>query len=240
MKYGFDSRVRYSEVDKDNRLSITGIVNYFQDCSIFHSEAVGHGVEYLQKEKKGWILSSWQIIVNERPALGEELRVSTWPYKFSGLYGNRNFVISGNQGKIFAYANSIWVYMDLDNRKPMRVEKEELSVYDIEKPLDMEYAPRKIKTPTNMSPSGKFPIRKYQIDTNNHVNNAQYVTMAIEALDYKPEIRELRVEYKQSAVYGDTMYAFCEKEEGKTYIELKSKNGDAFSIAEIKESGNDK
>ena len=36
--YSFDSRVRYSEVDEDRKLSLTGVINYMQDCSTFQSE----------------------------------------------------------------------------------------------------------------------------------------------------------------------------------------------------------
>ena len=35
--YSFDSRVRYSEVDEDRKLSLTGVINYMQDCSTFQS-----------------------------------------------------------------------------------------------------------------------------------------------------------------------------------------------------------
>ena len=31
--YTFDSRVRYSETDEEGRLTVTGIINYMQDCA---------------------------------------------------------------------------------------------------------------------------------------------------------------------------------------------------------------
>lgn len=31
--YSFESRIRYSEVDQNQELSVTGIINYLQDCS---------------------------------------------------------------------------------------------------------------------------------------------------------------------------------------------------------------
>ena len=55
--YDFTSRVRYSETDADAKLSLTGIMNYFQDCSTFHSEDSGVGVSYYEREKKAWLLS---------------------------------------------------------------------------------------------------------------------------------------------------------------------------------------
>lgn len=41
--YTFQSRVRYSELDPERKLSIASIVDYFQDCSTFHSEQLGGG-----------------------------------------------------------------------------------------------------------------------------------------------------------------------------------------------------
>ena len=38
--YTFQSQVRYSELDSDRKLSIASIVDYFQDCSTFHSETL--------------------------------------------------------------------------------------------------------------------------------------------------------------------------------------------------------
>ena len=36
--YTFDSRIRYSEIDRSGRLSIPAVVDYFQDCSAFWKE----------------------------------------------------------------------------------------------------------------------------------------------------------------------------------------------------------
>lgn len=41
--YSFNSRVRYSEVNKDGRLKLVSLLDYFQDCSTFHSEDAGDG-----------------------------------------------------------------------------------------------------------------------------------------------------------------------------------------------------
>ena len=44
MKYSFTSRIRYSEIGEDGNLTLPGLINYFQDCSTFQSEAIGEGV----------------------------------------------------------------------------------------------------------------------------------------------------------------------------------------------------
>ena len=63
--YELNSRVRYSETDIDAKLSLTGIMNYMQDCSTMQSEDAGVGIGYLGREKKAWLLSSWQIVIDQ-------------------------------------------------------------------------------------------------------------------------------------------------------------------------------
>ena len=65
--YTFTSRVRFSETDENGKLSLAGIMNYLQDCSVFHSEDVGNGTDVLKKRDRVWLLNSWQIIIKERP-----------------------------------------------------------------------------------------------------------------------------------------------------------------------------
>ena len=93
MIYQFDSRVRYSEVDENRRITLLSILNYFQDCSSFHSEKIGVGIDYLKEKQCAWVLSSWQIVLGELPVFGQEITVQTWPYSFKGFLGERNFCI---------------------------------------------------------------------------------------------------------------------------------------------------
>ena len=61
--YSFNSRVRYSQVNKDGRLKLVSLLDYFQDCSTFHSEDAGMGTEYLAGQGLAWVLNFWQIDV---------------------------------------------------------------------------------------------------------------------------------------------------------------------------------
>ena len=58
MAYSFSGRVRYSEIGENGLLTLPGILNYFQDCSTFHSEAAGLGVKVLKEKNKFWVLSA--------------------------------------------------------------------------------------------------------------------------------------------------------------------------------------
>lgn len=230
--YSFDSIIRFSEVDHRGTLTLPGIINYFQDCSTLHSESLGVGMEYLKAQKQGWILSSWQIIVNRYPKMGEKVKICTWPTGFKGLYGTRNFVMEDEQGDRIAYANSIWVFMDFGRGRPAKPSADIVEKYTCEPPMEMDYAPRKIALPEQFEDAGHFTVRKYQIDTNEHMNNGQYVKLALEVLE-DVQVKEVRVEYKKSAVYNDVVYAKIARENERTVVTLCDAEDNTYAIVEL-------
>lgn len=232
--YTMDGRIRYSEIDHNGTITLPGIINYFQDCSNFQSEDIGLGMERLKEKKKAWILSYWQVIVKRYPKLGERITVSTFATGFKGAFGNRNFVLQDAEGRQVACANSLWVFMDVEKGRPVRPEKEDIEPYGQEEPLDMPYEGRKIALPEMMEDRPSFPVRKYHIDTNEHVNNCQYVQMAMEMIPKNRQVQQLRVDYKKSAVLGDMIYPKVVEEPERTVIELCDEDGGVYAVLELK------
>ena len=230
----FKSRVRFSESDHHQQITLPGIINYFQDCSTFQSEAIGLGMDRLKHDKKAWVLSYWQIIVERYPRLCEKITVGTFATEFKGLYGNRNFYMKDEAGKQIACANSIWVFMDLEKGRPVRPSAEHIEPYGTCEPLDMPYEDRKIALPEQSEAGEPFPVRKYHIDTNEHVNNCQYVQMALEMVPGDIQVQQARVDYKKSAVLGDMIYPKLSKEQERTVIELCDADGKPYAIVELK------
>ena len=231
--YSMKSRVRYSETDSGQKMTFQALTNYLQDCCIFQSEDLGIGVDYLKEHAQAWFLASWQIVVERLPVLGEKITVKTWPYNFKGFYGYRNFTIEDAEGKICAYADSQWIFMDLKRERPARISDKMLEEYQMEEPFKMDYADRKIKLPEKMQEKESFQIRPEQIDTNHHVNNCQYVQMA---MDYLPEdfcIHQMRAEYKKQALLGDVFYPAVKLEMRKVTVALSTENGEPYAIVEF-------
>mgnify|MGYP000367453967 CR=1 FL=1 len=48
-------------------------------------------------------------------------------------------------------------------------------------------------------------IAVHHLDTNHHVNNAQYVDIAREAVTCTKKVKEIRVDYKKAAVLGEVL-----------------------------------
>ena len=230
--YTFDSRVRYSETDESGRLSVLGVINYMQDCSTLQSEDAQVGVGFLTRKNRAWMLSSWQIVIDRYPRLGEKLTVGTWPTAFKGIYGYRDFVLRDREGKDFVRAKSVWFLYDTEKNMPVRVQPEDTAPYGREEaPLILDAAPRKIPVPVQSEEREPVLIAGHHLDTNHHVNNAHYVDMAREALPHGLRIREIRADYKKGARLGDLIIprAAQTEKDGWTVV-LGSPGGEIYAV----------
>lgn len=203
--YTFDSRIRYSETDETGALSLLGVINYLQDCSTFQSEDIGLGVEYLEEKKRAWLLSSWRIVIDRYPVLGERIKIGTWATSSKGIYGYRDFVIMDQDGNYLVRAESIWFFCDTEKMVPVRVMPEDVAAYGNEEALDLGKAPRKIVIPEEYEEGIPVTIAAHHLDTNHHVNNAQYVDIAREAVPCTKMVKGIRADYKKAAVLGEVL-----------------------------------
>ena len=233
MRYSFNSRIRYSEVGADYNLTMLSLLDYFQDASIFNSEAVGRDFRVLDRENRAWFLSSWQIVVDRYPSFGETVTISTWPYDFRNVFGDRNFLMTDENGNRLAWANSIWVYTDTSNGRAVRVPQSEHEAYQFSERLDMDYAPRKIRTEGKGRKEASVLVMKHHLDTNNHVNNGQYVLIAAECLPDGLQIAQMRAEYKHPAVLDDIIVPEVFENGGVYTVVLRSEDDKVFAVVEF-------
>lgn len=231
--YQFKSRVRFSEVDSNQKLTLHAILNYFQDCSIFHAEHIGAGISVLAEHGHIFYLTSWQIVVDRYPALGEEISVGTWSYGFRGFYGYRNFTIEDASGTVIAYANTIWTFMSVKDLTPVRIPVPVQKAYTFEPAYPMENAPRKIRVPEGGIQMEPVAVHKFQVDINQHMNNTQYVLIAQEYLPENTDVKQLRADYRKSAALKDTIYPLVVSEDNRTIVSLNDSNGNPYAIIEF-------
>ncbi|MCH5342165.1 MAG: acyl-[acyl-carrier-protein] thioesterase [Acetatifactor sp.] len=231
--YTFDSRIRFSETDSEGKLTMASLINYFQDCSTFHSEDVGLGITYLQKNSLVWVLSSWQIVVERYPDLGENVTIGTQPYDMKGFLGYRNFWMMDAKGCYLAKANTLWSLLNTGTGKPGSIPEGMAEGYGIGEKLEMDYAPRKIVIPQGGANQDEIIVRKHHIDANHHVNNQQFVDMAMTFLPDGYTVRQLRAEYKRQAFLGDVLMPYVAGEDGKVVVSLTDQSGGTYAVIEF-------
>lgn len=236
--YEYQTRIRYSEIDALGKLSLPGLIDYFQDCSIFHSEDLGVGIDYLNEQHMFWALSAWQIVINRYPNMGEYVTIGTAPYEFKGFIGCRNFWVKDDNQNMIACANSIWSLLDKNTQKPVKPTEKMIATYQLSKKISMEYADRRIKMTGDEKICPEMIIKPHNIDTNLHVNNGQYIQIGLDYLEREEmeHIWQLRAEYKMQAVlntkiypkrfdYNDCIGISLQDASGKSYCNMEFKIG---------------
>lgn len=225
-----DVQVRYSEVDRDGNITLDAIVDYLQDIVMLHSEEVGMGFNQIKQMGTVWFLSTWQVEIIKTPHIYQKIKVKTNPYGFKGFFGNRNVWIEDENGEMMVRANSIWVYLDMKGMVPKRIEEKAMKPYEPFEPmLEMDYSARKIAMPTDFSALPSTPVKYSQLDTNKHVNNCEYIKTAIDVADIRKMPRQLRVEYKKSALLGNVFFPYICKVDKDIYVDLRDEDGTAFA-----------
>jgi acyl-ACP thioesterase len=233
--YEFTSKVRYSEITPDGRMTLPALTTRMQDCSVFHSEAIGRGPECWIEQDRGWIIVSWQILIHRMPVFGESITTKTWAYRFHRIEGDRNFLVQDEEGRILAETNARYIYFDLKNQIPVPVPEEEQSGFGVEEPLrTFTYSPRKILLP-KVEPEEVDPItvQPMSIDTNHHVNNIAYIQMADSCLPEGARVREMRIQYSQQAYLGDVLYRKLYREEGRLAVSLEKEDGTVCAVVDF-------
>ena len=238
--YSFNSRVRYSELAADKRLSLVSIINYFQDCCTFEAEDKDIGLQWLSDHNTAWMLTNWQIHILRRPEYCEDIEIITWASGFKFFIGKRSFLIKTTKGEPLVYALSEWAYVNtVKNRPEKNVPDKELEAYGLDTPIEKRFSEFGISESEeetllkgkidvsflddldNEDDSILFPqsivVSGEHLDTNNHVNNAQYIAFATTQLpaDFKANV--FRAEYKMQSKLGDVLYPVV-KETDRGYI----------------------
>ena len=145
----------------------------------------------------------------------------------------RTKVMKSLDGEELAVANTLWSLLDLDTGKPVVPNQEMLEKYVLGEKLPMDYAPRKIAISAGGANKEVIVVKKHHLDTNHHVNNGQYVDMAMEFLPEDFTIGQMRAEYKKQAFLDDELHPYVPEEESKYVVNLTDADGKTYVSVEF-------
>ncbi len=230
MSYEITSRVRYSEIDPESKLTPAGTINYLQDCTTFHDLDAGMGVDYWKRTGAGWIICAWNILLGDLPKYGEKIRIRTDCYKLRSFLGWRTYRIFGEDGRVAVAADSKWALMDLENLKPRKVTEEVAKAYGNDAHIPLKWESKHIVLPENMQINDPITVTHMQLDTNMHVNNEQYLNIAMPYLPADFEIKKMCIEYKAQAKEGDLIIPKTAALGNDKIVALDDENDNSYCI----------
>ena len=233
--FSFDTRIRYSELNSDLKLPLVSLINLFQDSSTFHSEEIGKGRCFLSQTSHAWIVTRWHIEIYDEVLPYENVTISTWPTKFDSFFGYRDYTLTSKEtGKVKAAATAVWVLLDTQNMHPARITSEFYEGYELKEPFIKKIDKKKIMYLNEEYTScDSVPVVRAHIDSNDHVNNGQYLSIAEDVLPKDFTYKCVRADYRKSAVLGDIIYPKVSIYEDKCIVLLTDDKDNVYTVIEF-------
>ena len=188
---------------------------------------------YLAAHRFAWLIAAWQIKIVRRPRFLEHVNVSTWCYDMSRTLAQRCFSIVDGQGEPCVLADSIWFTYDTAAGRPCRIPDSEFAYLTDEPRLDLPKTERKLKVTGDYVEATPIVIGPQHLDTNKHVNNAQYVLMALSVLPEGFEPSRICVQYKLQTMEGETLVPRLYEEARGTVVELVDLEGETRAVVRL-------
>lgn len=162
--------------------------------------------DYFQEQNMTQLLASRQVQVVRVPSFKETLTVTTSVYEVKSMFGFRNTFIYDAQGRPCYKTWSMGAFVDKTTGHLKRADEQLMSTLTLEPRLEMDYRDRRIilgQADGEAMPA--VTVMRADIDYNRHMNNANYVRVAMELLPADFLVTGLRVEYRAAARCGDVL-----------------------------------
>ena len=233
--YSLNYQVTTSTCDSEGKLKLYSALQMMQDCSEMWIDSEPGVKQYFTEQNMAQLLATRQVEVIRVPDYKEKLTVTTSVYGMKPMFGFRNTFIYDSEGKPCYRTWSMGAFVDKTAGKLKRVDDATIASMTLEPQLEMNYKDRRIILPKEDG-TVLDPIRvlRADIDYNKHVNNANYVRMALELLPEGFMVHGLRVEYRVAAKLGDVLIPTIYEIEGGYIISISVGN-DVSTIIEFTE-----
>lgn len=232
--------IHYYESDYKRRALMTSLIDYFNDIAIHQSEKLGIGIDYMKEKNMAWVLYKWDISVDKYPLHGDKIIVRTEPCAVKKFYAYRRFYILNSDEEVIATANSLWLLIDVNRKRPLKVTEDLINAYgltdDSGDVLDIEDIKRLSKEESSL----EFKVRYSDIDTNGHVNNEKYAAWFIESVPLDIVLNytlvNMKITYKKETKYGENiniLTAFEKTEDKIVFVHrILKENGEEITLGE--------
>lgn len=200
--------IPFYDSNKFGNLSPVSIIRYLGETSEAHSEHQNIGLDELRKNNYGWILYRWKVKIDYYPSVKDKIIIETWTSSFYKFYAYREFLIYDSNMKEIGRARTLWIFIDTEKKRPIRIPKEFNGIYDI---LDERVFEGfwDLQDEIEISYTLDFHVRKSDIDYNQHVNNSNYLEWITETISEEIEeehfLSEFEILYKNETLYGETI-----------------------------------
>ncbi len=202
----------------EKTLSTSAAFSLLVDAAALHSELIGTGCREMEKRRLFWLMTRARIRFYRRPAMMEEVALTTWPAAPRHYLCNRFYTLHGKDGALLLEGRQEWAVVDLDSGRPVRTE----GIYPSSLThVGAEVIPspytRLSDTLTREDAVRELTVSSSDVDFGGHVNNAVYPRMIGDCLSTSEhralDVREAEVQYLTPCYEGERLSFLCRRGE---------------------------
>lgn len=220
--------IRAKDCDLNGTWRLSAVLEAMQEAAGDHSTLLGCGRETIVRTGIVWVLVRSEVRMDRYPAIGEKIRIKTFPMPVRHRFFPRYYIFTDEQGKRIGMASTLWVLMDINTRQmaaetALKTPLPDNS--DLEAPMGF---PAQIEKLAAWETESQYRAQYTDLDINQHVNNTRYADWFCNALgtetlrkheiasvilDYNAEIRpdqEVRLSLKQDGMKCQ-LAGFCDQ-----------------------------
>jgi acyl-ACP thioesterase len=214
----FDKKyeLRYFEMNKYGMATPTAILTLLEETAAEHSHNIGYSLYNLERQNIGWVLISGAIDMLRYPAYKENITIRTWASKYTLLKGFRENLIIDDSGEIIGKAKGVWVFYDIEKKKPVPIFDEIKSKWGVNQEVSQEIDTDRIKIIDDGERPLEYAVYKSDVDNYKHVNNIRYFHWLIESLPDEISdnyiLKKVTAKFYSDAKYGEKIQIHVKNE----------------------------
>lgn len=202
-------QVQLFHSDAEGKASLTALCRFAQESAGYHAERLGFGFMRLAELDIAWVLREQAMRVVRRPALGEVLRVVTWPTRAERILCHRDYRIEDEGGALVALGTSAWFGLDLKTRRPLKAASFfSLRWERMPGPAFTDPLPD-LETPAGDCPEETRVVRVSDLDALGHMNNLRYLDWIEDHLEGSASrqgaVFGVRIRHSREVTVGDAV-----------------------------------
>ncbi len=214
--------VKLHEGDLKGNVKLFTIVDYIQQVAEGHAQILGVDFKSMMDHGLFWVVSRIEINMERYPKVGEDITIETYLGGREKAFMKRRFKIEDKDGQVIGRALIYYLILDTKTRFPQKPSVCPVDI-DINVGNVIDNKLNKIKMPGEAIETIKRELYYNDIDINNHVNNARYISFIEDffSLDWHREknISYMQLNFIKEVKFDDIliMNKFIENKENNSY-----------------------
>lgn len=186
MKYTSVYPITASQIDADYRLTVDGILAFYENTVARYFTTLNLAAFDLQKCDMTWVISEINLELPAPPSMwSEDIEIELWVSEMSSLRVWTDFVAREvHSGAVAARGNSCWSVISMSQRRPVSCEgfipAGELRPELVAGPHRKRASVKIADTPSDTI---EHRVNLIDLDFNGHTNNRRYVQLALSCFD---------------------------------------------------------